>query len=208
MLDRRLAEIVFEAWAASRHFREDEAAMVVDVANRRQALRGLAAVECGIPVAVGQRQGGLGAVCAEAPGMIRATEEAAGVAAGFRGDAGALVGTAVVQDMDRMVFVADHQHGLGADGGAEIVARVRDLRVMADIDPGVGEQPLHLQGEDFGVGVDVAVHFGVPDQGAEGFWVVAVAAGHAQGPFGRQGSHGSRWFVQRCCGLRRIGCGS
>ena len=42
-----------------------------------------------------------------------------------------------------------------------IIAGIGHLAVVADIDPGVGEQVLHLQVEDFLIDIDVAVDFGL-----------------------------------------------
>ena len=77
--------------------------------------------------------------------MIGAAKELSGVAAGLGGDARALVRAAIVQHLHRVVGVAHHQDRLRADRGAEIVARIRHLAVVADIDPGVGEQMLHFE---------------------------------------------------------------
>src|SRR6185312_6147582 len=96
--------------------------------------------------------------------MVRTTEELARVAAGLGGDARALVRAAVVQDLHRVVGVAHHQDGLETDRRTEIVARIRYLAVVADIDPGVGEEVLHLELEHFLVDIHVAMHFGGPDE--------------------------------------------
>ena len=66
-------------------------------------------------------------------------------------------------------------HRLGADRGAEIVARVRHLAVVADIDPGVGEQVLHLELEHFLVDIDVAMDFGLANEAAHGFGISAIS---------------------------------
>ena len=170
-----LAEVLFKAEAGGGHPAEHEATVVVDMAHGHQPLGGLALRERGVLVAGGQRQGGGAAVGAEAPGVVGAAEELAGVAAGFGGDAGTFVRAAIVQHMHRAVVVPRHQHRLRADRGGEVVAGVRHLGVVADIDPGVGEQALHLQREDVGISVDVAVDLGIAHQGAQGGGIVAVA---------------------------------
>ncbi len=170
-----VAEELLEARPDVVELGEDEAAMIVDVADRVHALRGVALLELGALVALGERNLPERAVGAEGPGVIRAAEELAGVAAGLGGDAGALVRTAVVQHMHGAVAVAHHQDRRGADGGAEIVALVRHLAVVADIDPGVGEQVLHLELEHLLVEIDVAMDLGLADQIADGLAVAAVS---------------------------------
>ncbi|MNJ70546.1 hypothetical protein D3C77_670170 [compost metagenome] len=70
--------------------------------------------------------------------------------------------------------MANHHHGLVADGGGDVVAVVRHLAVVADVDPGVGVQALHFQVEQFLVDEQVLVDFRVAQQGADGVGVVAV----------------------------------
>ena len=97
-----LAEELLEARAGVVQLGEDEAAVVVDVANRVHALRGVAVFELGALVALASS-----GICRSVPsvrkrpGVIRAAEELAGVAAGLGGDARALVRAAVVQDAAR-----------------------------------------------------------------------------------------------------------
>ena len=64
---------------------------------------------------------------------------------------------------------------MGADGGAEVIALVRHLAIVADINPGVGEQVLHLELKHLLVNIDVAMDLGFPDQVADGFDVAAVS---------------------------------
>jgi len=137
----------------------------------------MALLEPGVLVALAERDREQRAVGAEAPGVIGTAEEFSGIAAGFRGDACAFVRTAVVEDLHRVVAVTHHEHRLRADRGAEIIAGIGDLAVVADIDPGIGEQVLHLELEHFVVDIDVAVDFGVPDQAANSFGIPAIS-GH------------------------------
>ena len=171
-----VAEEFLEARADVVELGEHEAAVVVDVLDRVHAVAGVALVELGVLVALGERNLPQRAVGAERPGVIRAAEELAGVAAGLGGDAGALVRAAVVQHPHRVVAVPDHQDRRGADGRAEIVALVGHLAVVADIDPGVGEQVLHLELEHLLVDIDVAMDLGLADQVADGLGVAAVSA--------------------------------
>ncbi|MCY1559419.1 hypothetical protein D9M68_964590 [compost metagenome] len=79
-----------------------------------------------------------------------------------------------MQHAHALVAVAHHHHGLVADRGGDVVAGVRHLAVVADVDPGVGVQAFHFQVEQFLVDEQVFVHLGVAQQGTNGVGVVAV----------------------------------
>ena len=64
------------------------------------------------------------------------------------GNASAFVSATIVQDMPRAALVPYHQRG-------------PHLRIVADIEPGVGQETLHPEREDFGVSIDVAMDFGI-----------------------------------------------
>ncbi len=177
-----VGEEVLEAEAGIVQLGEHESAVVAHVLDRRHALAGVAGLEPGVLVALSERDREQRPVGLEAPGVIGAAEELARVAAGLAGDACALVRAAVEQHVHRIVGVAYHQHGLVADVGAEIVALVRHLAVMADIHPGVGEQVLHLQLEDFLVDVDVAMHLGVAHQTAHRLGIAPVSGHRLRSP--------------------------
>ncbi|MPM82893.1 hypothetical protein SDC9_129955 [bioreactor metagenome] len=106
--------------------------------------------------------------------MVGAAEKLARAAAAIGRHLHSLVRAAVVQHLDALVGVAHHDHWLVSHGGREIVPRLGHLAGVADVDPGVGEQLLHLQRKDLGMDVAVLVHFGVAHQGADGCRVVAV----------------------------------
>ncbi|KAG1318756.1 hypothetical protein G6F63_015070 [Rhizopus arrhizus] len=112
--------------------------MVLHVLDGRHALAGFAVLQPGVLVALLQRDRQQAAVRLEGPGVIRAAEELAGVAAGIARHHRALVRAAVVQHAHALVAVADHHHGLVAHGGGDVVARIGHLAVVADVDPGVG----------------------------------------------------------------------
>ena len=174
-LERALAEELFETRAGVVQLGKDEAAVVVHVASRIHAIGGVTVVQSCFIIALAQRNLTQRAIGAKRPGVVRAAKELSGVAAGLPGDARAFVRAAVVQNLHGVVGVAHHQDRLGADCGAEIVARIRDLAVVADINPGVGEQVLHLEVKHLLVDVDVAMDLGFPDQVADGFDVAAVS---------------------------------
>src|SRR3569832_653205 len=176
-----VAEELLEAQADIVELGEDEAAVIMHVADGAHAFRRVALLETGVLVALAQRDRDQRTVGAEAPSVIRTTEELAGVAAGLGRDARALVRAAIEEDLHRVVGVAHHQDGLKADRRAEIVARVRHLAVVADINPGVGEEMLHLELEHFLVDIDVAMHFGGPDEVLDGGSVASVSR-HGRAP--------------------------
>src|SRR5262249_59818306 len=70
--------------------------------------------------------------------------------------------------------MSHHQNRLCPDRGAEVIPRFCHLTVMADIDPGVGEQVLHLEREDFIVDVDVAMNLRLVHQIADSLDISAV----------------------------------
>ncbi len=168
--DRRSVDHVVEARQAvaeefleARPFvvqpREDEAAIIAHVLQARHALRGGRVPEAGILVALRPGQAQQGAVGAEAPRVIGASEYLARIAAGFSGDLHALVRAAVEENLHLAVGMAHHDDGLRTDGRRIEIALVRHLAVVADIDPGVGEEMLHLELEQFLVDEDVAMDF-------------------------------------------------
>ena len=162
------AEIIVEADAVRAEPGEDEIPIHMHRADRGHALGGFGLLKSGIVITLRQRDGGDAAIGAEAPGMIRAAEEFAGVAARVVGDAGAFVRAAIMQHADGLVGVADHDHRGGADGGGDEVANGRNLAGVADINPGIGEEMRHFMREHLGRGVGIAVHFIVPYQGFNG----------------------------------------
>src|SRR3954471_10785006 len=74
------------------------------------------------------------------------------------------MGAAVEQHMDAAVVVAAHDHGLASEFGRSVVAWVRYLARMADIEPGAAEDALHLEFENVGVHIDAPVHAARLDQ--------------------------------------------
>jgi hypothetical protein len=110
--------------------------------------------------------------------VIGAAEELSGVAAGLGRDARALVRAAVVQHVHLAVGVPHQQHRLRADRGAKVVAGIRNLTIMADIDPAIREHVLHFELEHLFADVDVAVNLLVADQRAKRRGVAGIS-GHA-----------------------------
>ena len=83
--------------------------------------------------------------------------------------------TTVMQHPYHVVRAAQQDHRLSCDLGGVVVTRRRHLAVVADIDPGVAPQALHLQVEQLRVEVEVAMDRIRPHQRADGLQIVAIA---------------------------------
>ena len=77
--------------------------------------------------------------------------------------------------MHGVVGVPHHQHRLAADVGRKIVARLGHLALVPHIDPGFREQLVHLDLEQLGIEIDVAMHAIRLHQGADRLPIAAVA---------------------------------
>jgi hypothetical protein len=110
--------------------------------------------------------------------MIGTAEESPGVAACIAGDARTFVRATIVQNLDRILGRANHDHRLRTDRRGVVVADLRHLTVMPDIHPGVGEQVLHLELEQLLVDIEVAMDLGLAHQGRDGLPIAAVLADH------------------------------
>ena len=78
-------------------------------------------------------------------------------------DLGAAVGATVIQHLNGIVLMADHDDRLIRDGCREIIPRVRNLACMTHIDPGVPEQVLNFQVENGFTSIKVTMDFALPD---------------------------------------------
>ena len=176
VVDRRqaLPEELLEALPALVQLDEDEVAVDVEVGDRAQTAGGFSVVQSGILVTLLERDRQQLAVGPERPGVIGAAKELAGVAALLRGDARALVRTAVVENVNRSVAMAHHQKRLVTDRRRDIVAGLGKLAGVTHVDPGLCEEMAHLQVEDLGVYIDVPVHLGVSYQRTKGGGVFAI----------------------------------
>src|SRR5260370_1408978 len=183
---KRLAEEFLEARSDVVELAEDEAEIIVHVTSRRDAARRLAAGEAGAVISGLQRNAGQAAVEAEGPGVIGAAEEPVRVAAGLAGDPCPFVRTAIVEDLNAILRVADHDDRLRADRRGVVVADLRHLALVADIDPGIGEEMLHLELEKLLIEIEIAMDFGLTHERGDGLPVAAILADHA--PFPLTGS--------------------
>ena len=85
------------------------------------------------------------------------------------------MGAAVEQNVHAAVAVADHDHGLPSELGGDVVAGLRHLAGMADEQPRLAEDALHLELEDVRIGVDVAVHATGLDEAGD---VIGMSVAH------------------------------
>src|SRR5262249_19059854 len=98
------------------------------------------------------------AVGVELPGMIRADDALADVAAAVAVQHVAAVRAAVVEHAHRAVGMADHDHRLATDLYRPVVADLRHLALVPEIGPHLVEDALHLELENRRIGIDAAVN--------------------------------------------------
>src|SRR5260221_3542853 len=120
-------------------------------------IRRIAGIELGSLVAPLERHGEQRAVGAVGPAVVAAAEMP-DVALAVADHLGAAMAAAVVEDMHGAVAVPAHDDGLPAERRRDVVAGLRHLAVVADIDPGPPEDPRHLELEQLGIDIDVAVN--------------------------------------------------
>src|SRR5262249_4476254 len=171
------AEKIFEIRTCIVELCKDEAPIIPYVANGADPLARMARLKSGVFVSLPQRDKEQRAVRSEGPRVIGAAKEFSRIAARVSRYARSLVRTTVVQHLHAIVGMSHHQNRLCPDRGAKIISRFCHLAVMADIDPGVCEQVLHFEREDFIVDVDVAMNLRLPNQISDGLDISAVS-GH------------------------------
>ena len=99
--------------------------------------------------------------------MKRAAKKATGIAARIDDKLRALVRTAIVEHVRLPVFAANEHDGLASDQRLVVIPRIGDLAFMADVNPGVAENPVHLEVEYILVGVDSLVDLILFDEGSD-----------------------------------------
>src|SRR6185437_662332 len=158
VVDRRarIAEIGGEIGPVRGEAGEDETAVILDARHVHHGKTRVLRIEAGALVTAFQRDGQERPVGPIGPAVIAAAEEL-DVAVAVADDLGAAVTAAIVEDMHGAVAVPAHHHGLAADRRRQIIARLRHLAVVTDIDPGAAEDALHLELEDPRIDIDVAV---------------------------------------------------
>jgi hypothetical protein len=161
---QHLAEALVEAGAGIAELDEDEVAVDRDVARRAHAGGRFGGREPRALVRILQRHAERRAVEPIRPRVVRAAEQAPGVAALVADEPGALVGTAVVEHAHRAVGLAHHHQRAAGDLDGDVVAGFRHLARVADIVPRRGEEAALLERVHLGAQVHVAVHAVVFDQ--------------------------------------------
>ena len=151
---RHVAEPFLQARPVVAAAREHEAAIALHPRHLQHRELRILGIEV-LRIAVIERHGLEPAVEMIGPAVIAAGEFRR-VALVGRHHHGAAVGALVADHAYRSVGVAHHHHRLASDLGGEIVARIFDLALVPDIDPGGIEDPLHLQFEDGRIGVELA----------------------------------------------------
>ncbi len=144
------AEIVEERRRVGIERAEDEAAIAVDARHLRDVeLRVLEIAG----IAVRPRHGAQLAGDEEAPAVIRAGEHV-GIAALEPAERGAAMGAAVEQRADFPVGIAQQNDRAQAELGGDEIVVVRDLAVVAEIDPDRAADIRQFRLEDRRIGVD------------------------------------------------------
>ena len=136
---------------------EDEATVARHV--RRGDKAELFAVEVvGLAVALAHGHRMQAAIGVEGPAVIGAAKALAGIALLHVANDGAAMAAAVVQHAHLAIGMAHADDRLAPNESGEEVPRLRDLAIVADIDPGPLEDALHLQLEHLGVDEDPPVY--------------------------------------------------
>ena len=89
----------------------------------------------------------------EHPGVIGASNGLTGIAGPGRAKLRTTMRTAVIEHVNLTVMIPGHDQGLPANSREIIVAWLGDLAFMSHIDPGSLKDALHLEVENFGVGI-------------------------------------------------------
>ncbi|MNV57649.1 hypothetical protein D3C71_1499920 [compost metagenome] len=153
-----IAEVGREIDALRVQSHEDEIPVHGHRADTRQALSGLTLRHLRAGVLLAQRNAQRAAVQSVAPCVVGALQHLARVAAGVGIQFRALVGAAVVEDVDGAIGLAHHQQWAPRKVHGDVVARERDLTAMRDEVPGGREKAALLLFEHCRGNVGVAVH--------------------------------------------------
>ena len=154
------AEIIEQRRRVGIERAEDEAAIAVDARHLRDVEFCVLEIA---GIAVRPRHRAQLAGVEEAPAVIRA-DELEGVAALEPAERGAAMGAAVEQRADFSVGIAQQDDRPQAELGGDVIVVVRDLAVVAEIDPDRAPDVGQLRLEDRRVGVDQAVDAVLLDQ--------------------------------------------
>ena len=148
--------MLFEAFPFRGKANEDEAAIALDARHLHHRGVRIFRIEIG-RIAVLQRDGFQLAVEVIGPAVVAALEFIR-AAAVIGNDHRATVGALIVQRPHPPFGVAHDDNRLARDTRTEIVARLFDLTLVSDIDPGARKDAGHLQFENVRIRVDAAMH--------------------------------------------------
>ena len=152
------AKPFFKTWSSLGKARENKATEAADPRGTLDVRFWVAFAKPRILVTVRRRHSRQLTIEPELPGMVRADEQAAGIAFVFVAERGAPMRTSIVQDIDFAVGAAHEKHWLAADHEGDIIARIADLGYMTCIDPGLVEDILELLLKDYFIGVTAAMN--------------------------------------------------
>ncbi len=110
--------------------------------------------------------------------MVGATEELARVATGLARHLHTFVRAAVVEHADAVIGMAHHDDRFSTDRRGVEVAFIGHLAGMANVDPGIDEQLLHLQFKQLLVDVQILVDLGLAYQFADGLGIITILFHH------------------------------
>ena len=99
--------------------------------------------------------------------MVGAAKQFARISLPRRTKLRAPVRATIIENIDIAVMVAGHHHRLPTDPRQVVIARIRDLAFMSNIDPLALEYPFHLKFENIGVHIGQAMHSVRLDHGGE-----------------------------------------
>jgi len=123
------ADVILEARAFGGEAGEHESAVLADARRTREPEILLVEIRS---ATLGHWDRGQAAIGIEAPAVIAAGQPCC-IAAPFIGHLGAAMGAAIEQHVDFAVAMADHDDGLSAEFGRDVVTRLRHLARMSDV---------------------------------------------------------------------------
>ena len=159
LVDRRLrsAQMSLEIGDVAADSGEPEAAIVVDMKRLADMELRIVEPETGAVITVHRRHALETTVEVEHPGMIGTPDGVSCISLARRTELSATMRAAVVKHMHLAVGIPGHDQRLAADLSEIIVSRIRDLALMANIDPGAFENAFHLEIEDLRIRISLAM---------------------------------------------------
>ena len=94
----------------------------------------------------------------KAPCVVRTAEKLTRVTCAINRYLGAFMGAAIVENFHLAIGMAHHDHRLVTHLRSDVITLVRGLAVMADKDPSVCKEVLHLKLVNLFADIGIAVH--------------------------------------------------